>query len=124
VAERVEDPPPAPAPLASPAVAPLPRARALEGDIIIARLLRAGAVLSGLCFAASIVLDLLPQSHAQAYALDALRRAGVSLLVLTPVTRLVAAGVLLGLQGEWRFALYASSIVLLLALALGAGMSM
>jgi uncharacterized membrane protein len=102
----------------------MPRARALEGDVVIARLLRAGAVLSGVCFAASIVLELVPKSHAQAYALDALRRVGVSLLILTPVTRLVAAGVLLGMQGEWRFALYAGTIVLLLAVALGAGMSM
>jgi hypothetical protein len=122
VAERVEEPPPAE--VVSPVVAPLPRARVLEGDVVIARLLRSGAVLSGLCFAASILLEVLPETHSQAYAIDVLRRGGISLLVLTPVLRLIAAGVLLGLHGEWRFAVYAATIVLLLSLALGAGMSM
>ncbi|HYX92376.1 MAG TPA: hypothetical protein VE782_12500 [Myxococcaceae bacterium] len=123
MAERIEGPPP-PVEVASPAVAPLPRARVLEGDVVITRLLRAGAALSGICFAASILLEALPRAESVAYAIEALRRGGVSLLVLTPVMRLVAAGVLLGLQGEWRFAIYAAVIVLLLAGALGAGMSM
>ena len=120
MAERVD----APAQVGAPAVASLPRARVLDGENLIARLLRTGAVLSGLCFAASIALELLPQSESQGYAIDVLRKTGISLLVLTPVLRLVAAGVLLGLRGEWRFAIYAATILLLLALAVGAGMSM
>ena len=119
MAERVE----APAPVEASAAQPLPRVPAIEGDAILARVLRTGAVLSGLCFAGSLLLELLPASSSQAYAIDALRKGGITLLVLTPLVRLVAAGVLLGLRGEWRFALYAASVLLLLALAIGTGMS-
>ena len=122
MAERVEVAAPV-SPAEAPAAQPLPRVRALEGDVIIARLLRTGAVFSGVCFAGSLLLELVPPSGAQAYAIDALRKGGISLLVLTPLVRLVAAGILLGVRGEWRFALYAATVVLLLALAIGTGMS-
>jgi hypothetical protein len=117
--ERVE----APAPVEASAAQPLSRARVFDGEIVIARLLRTGAVLSGMCFGGSLLLELLPLSTSQAYAIDALRRGGISLLMLTPLVRLVAAGILLGMRGEWRFALYAASVLLLLALAIGSGMS-
>lgn len=118
MAERIDVPTPVEA-----SAAPLPRARVLDGEIIIARLLRAGALLAGLCFGASLVIELLPPTAAQGYAIDAFRKGGIFLLILTPLTRLVAAGVLLGMRGEWRFAIYAASVLLLLALAIGVGMS-
>ena len=119
MAERVE----APAPAEASAAQSLPNVRAFEGDVIIARVLRAGAVLSGLCFGGSLMLELLPATSSQGYAIDALRKGGITLLVLTPMLRLVAAGILLGLRGEWRFALYAATVLLLLALAIGTGMT-
>jgi hypothetical protein len=120
VAERVD----ASAQAGAPAVAQLPRARVLDGDLIIARLLRTGAVLSGLFFSASVGLELLTDSDLHANAIQELRKCGTSLLVLTPVLRLFASGLLLGLRGEWRFAIYATSILVLLALAVGAGLSL
>ena len=119
MAERVDTP----GPVEASAAQPLPRVRSLEGDVIIARLLRTGAALSGMCLAGSLLLELWSPSSTQAYAIDALRKGGISLLVLTPLARLVAAGILLGLRGEWRFALYAATVLLLLAVAIGTGMS-
>lgn len=101
----------------------LPQARAMAGEAHIARLLRTGAVLAGLCFFISLVLGALPQSPATAYAIDALRKGGVVLLVVTPILRLLAAGVLLGLRGEWKYTIYAACILLLLCFAVAAGLA-
>lgn len=108
----------APAPAAA-----IPRARSFAGDQAIAHVLRMGAIFSGLCFVGSLGAELLPVSAWQMHAIDALRRAGIALLIVTPVLRLVAAGVLLALKGEWRYAFYAACILLLLAAAVGAGMT-
>jgi hypothetical protein len=121
VAERLEVPAQvAPTPVMAQAPA---RARVFFGEQVVARVLRTGAIFSGMCFIASLFAEALPQSTHQAYAVDGLRRAGIALLVATPVVRLVAAGMLLALKGEWRYALYAACILLMLAVALGAGVT-
>ncbi|MGA9519835.1 MAG: hypothetical protein WBV82_00140 [Myxococcaceae bacterium] len=101
--------------------AAVPRARAIQGDRAIAMLLRAGAVSVGLCFVASIIVSMFPATPVQGWLVDYLRQSGVVLLIVTPVLRLVAAGVLLGVHGEWRYAAYAAFILLLLAIAAAAG---
>jgi len=116
----VPTPPPAPAAVAPEAA---PRARAMEGEKAIARVLRAGAVLGGGCFAASLALELLPQSARTGIAIDDLRKAGASLLIVTPVARIAIAGALLGMKGELRYLLYGAAILALLGIALGAGFS-
>ncbi|MHB8875048.1 MAG: hypothetical protein ACYC8T_15290, partial [Myxococcaceae bacterium] len=74
--------------LSSPAtVAPaLPHARHLAGELWLARILRAGAVTSGLLFASSLVLDPLGAP----VVVDLLRKVGASVLIITPVLRLAA----------------------------------
>jgi hypothetical protein len=99
----------------------LVHARFMDGERLIARILRFGALTSGGLLALSIVLEAVPASFHSEVAVDYLRKGAVSLLVVTPVARLVAAGALLALRGEYRYALYASGIVALLGLALGAG---
>ena len=56
-------------------------------------------------------------------AIDTLRKGAASLLLVTPVARLVVAGAMLGLRGEWRYTLYAAGVLGLLAIAVGAGIS-
>ncbi|WP_338865045.1 hypothetical protein [Myxococcus stipitatus] len=97
------------------------RDRTLAGDRWIARVLRVGAVLSGGMFVLSLCLEALPESESIHVAIDQLRKAAASLLLVTPVARLGVAGTLLGLRGEWRYALIAAGVLGLLALAVGAG---
>ncbi|MBA2707035.1 MAG: hypothetical protein H0U59_04430 [Gemmatimonadaceae bacterium] len=63
----------------------------------------------------------IPFGHAADVAIDSLRRGGLSLLLITPVARLVASGVLLGIRGEPKYALYAGGVLVLFGLAVGAG---
>jgi hypothetical protein len=55
-------------------------------------------------------------------AIDTLRKGAASLLLVTPVARLVMTGTLLGLRGEWRYTLCAAGVLGLLAIAVGAGL--
>ncbi|WP_241758071.1 hypothetical protein [Myxococcus landrumensis] len=97
------------------------RDRTLAGDRWIARVLRVGALLSGGMFVLSLCLEALPETESIHVAIDQLRKAAASLLLVTPVARLGVAGTLLGLRGEWRYALIAVGVLGLLALAVGAG---
>jgi len=97
------------------------RDRTLAGDRWIARVLRVGAVLSGGMFVLSLGLEALPGTETTHVAIDQLRKAAASLLLVTPVARLGVAGTLLGLRGEWRYAVIAAGVLGLLALAVGAG---
>jgi hypothetical protein len=97
------------------------RGEAVAGERWIARVLRTGAVVSGGLFLGSLALELLPQSTTTSVAIDSMRKAGASLLLVTPVARLVVAGTALGLKGEWRYTLYAAGVLGLLAVAVGAG---
>jgi hypothetical protein len=96
--------------------------RAVAGERWIARALRGGAILSGGMFLASLPLELLPKSEAVDVSIDLLRKGAASALLVTPVVRLVVAGTMLGLRGEYRYSLYAAGVLGLLALAVGAGM--
>lgn len=98
-----------------------PRARAIRGERAIARILRIGALGSGGLFFASLVLELLPTSQTTSVAIDTLQKLAASLLLATPAVRLGVAGVMLGLRGEKRYALYAAGVLALLGLAIGAG---
>lgn len=120
MAEPVELPsqPPTPA-----RVAQIPHAREMSGEQAISAVLRTGAILSGLCFLTSLVIELFPPSVPASIAVELLRKGGVALLIVTPVLRLIAAGVVLGMRGEWRYTLYAACIVLLLAVAITAGLA-
>lgn len=89
----------------------------------LARVLHGGAAASGALFAASLALEVLPASHGQEVAVDALRKAGASLLLGTPVVRLVVSGLTLGIRGEWRYAAYAGAVIALLGVAVGARLS-
>ncbi|MFL5349590.1 MAG: hypothetical protein ACJ8AT_32745 [Hyalangium sp.] len=111
------------APKAAPARAPARVGRSVAGERWIARILRGGAVISGGMFLASLGLEALPQSQTVQVAIDTLRKGAASLLLVTPVARLVVAGAMLGLRGEWRYTLYAAGVLGLLALAVGAGIS-
>jgi hypothetical protein len=111
------------APAAAPARAPARAGRAAAGERWIARILRGGALISGGMFLASLGLEALPQSQTVQVAIDTLRKGAASLLLVTPVARLVVAGTMLGLRGEWRYTLYAAGVLGLLALAVGAGIS-
>jgi uncharacterized membrane protein len=91
----------------------------MDGERAIALVLRTGALLAGLCFLASILLEALPAPLAQDAEL--LRAAGATLLVVTPVARLVVAGVALGIRGEYRYSTYAAVILALLMAAAGLG---
>ncbi|MBX5482888.1 MAG: hypothetical protein IRZ16_13760 [Myxococcaceae bacterium] len=95
----------------------------MAGEHHIARLLRLGAISAGLCFVGSLLAEGWPASASQAWLVDLLRKSGMMLLIATPIARLVAAGVMLGTRGEWRYALFTGCIVLLLAVAVGAGFS-
>jgi hypothetical protein len=96
--------------------------RAVAGERWIARALRGGAVLSGGMFLASLPLELLPKSQTVDIAIDLLRKGAASALLVTPVVRLMVAGTMLGLRGEWRYTLYAAGVLGLLGLAIGAGL--
>jgi hypothetical protein len=85
----------------------------------LARVLRGGAVASGAFFAASLALEMLPATRGQEQAIDALRKGGASLLLGTPVVRLVLSGVTLGARGEWRYAACAAAVLALLGVAVG-----
>ena len=104
------------------AVAPV-RAREMGGERTVAMVLRAGAVLGGASFLLSLPLELLPPNQYVHTAIDLLRKAGASFLIVTPVARLGVAGTLLGLKGEWRYLLYAAVSVGLLLAAVGAGLA-
>lgn len=86
----------------------------------IARVLRGGALASGALFLASLALEGVPETGSSALAIDVLRKAAASLLLGTPVLRLVVSGVALGLRGEWRYAAYAAAVLGMLGLAVGA----
>ncbi len=96
--------------------------RAVAGERWIARALRGGAILSGGMFLASLPLELLPKSEMVDVSIDLLRKGAASALLVTPVVRLVVAGTMLGLRGEYRYSLYAAGVLGLLALAVGAGL--
>ncbi|HVE81679.1 MAG TPA: hypothetical protein VND93_02480 [Myxococcales bacterium] len=96
----------------------LPSVREMDGERAIALVLRGGALLAGLCFALSITLELLSTA---AHDAELLRAAGATLLVVTPVARLVVAGVALGRRGEYRYSTYAAIILALLIAAAGLG---
>jgi hypothetical protein len=106
-----------------PARAPVRVGRAVAGERWIARILRGGALISGAMFVGSLVMEALPQSQTVHVAIDTLRKGAASLLLVTPVARLVLAGTMLGLRGEWRYTLCAAGVLGLLALAVGAGLS-
>lgn len=93
------------------------------GERWVARLLRAGALASGALFLASLGLELLPATELLQAASAGLRRAAALVLLATPLLRLVAAGIVLGLRGEWRYAVYAAAVLALLALAALTGLS-
>ncbi len=97
------------------------QARPMIGERYVARILRGGAFLSGALFLGSIVLELLPLGAEVHPPIQMLRQAGLSLLLITPVARLVASGALLGIRGEPRYTLYAAGVLALLALAVTAG---
>lgn len=96
--------------------------RAVAGEQWIARALRGGAVLSGGLFLASLPLELFPGSEPLDVTSDFLRKGAASALLVTPVVRLLVAGAMLGLRGEWRYSLYAAGVLGLLAVAVGAGL--
>ncbi|WP_224368470.1 hypothetical protein [Hyalangium versicolor] len=110
-------------PVEVPARAPARIGRAVAGERWIARILRGGALISGGLFLASLGMEVLPQSETVQVAIDTLRKGAASLLLVTPVARLVVAGTMLGLRGEWRYTLYAAGVLGLLAIAVGAGIS-
>ena len=105
----------------------LPVARGFAGEQHVARVLRTGAILVGACFLVSLVLELVPVNPdlelVKAQAIHGLRRTAVFLLVLTPIIRLVAAGVMLGLKGEWRYSAYGALVLVLLGVAVMLGLS-
>jgi len=111
----------APAAVAAAPPAPaLPTTRAMDGERAIALVLRAGAILSGVCFLASILLEGIPDAPLVRDA-ELLRATGATLLVVTPVARLLVAGVALGRRGEYRYATFAAVILVLLMAAAGLG---
>ncbi|WP_420840436.1 hypothetical protein [Archangium primigenium] len=96
--------------------------RAEAGEVWIARLLRGGALCSGLLFLVSIGLEFLPETESVHVLIDVLRKGAACALLVTPVVRLVVAGTTLGMRGEWRYALYAAGVLGLLAMAVGSGL--
>ncbi len=113
-------PPPLHTPLESEEEAPSWRERLAAGERYVGRILRGGALASGALFVVSVAVRLLPVTRVTAVMGDLLEEGAVSLLLVTPVARMVASGVLLGAKGEWRYALYAAGVVTLLGLAVGA----
>ncbi|MBN1205106.1 MAG: hypothetical protein JXB05_09305 [Myxococcaceae bacterium] len=110
------------APGAAPAQRPARIGRSVAGERWVARVLRGGALISGAMFLGSLALEALPQSQSVHVAIDALRKSAASLLLVTPVARLVLSGAMLGLRGEWRYTLAAAGVLALLALAVSAGL--
>jgi hypothetical protein len=96
--------------------------RSAAGERWIARILRGGALISGGMFLASLGMEALPRSLTAHVTIDMLRKGAASMLLVTPVARLVVAGAMLGLRGEWRYTLYAAGVLGLLALAVSAGL--
>lgn len=109
-----------PAVVAAPA---LPTVRAMDGERAIAGVLRMGALLAFACFSASLLVEAVATSGAYAAQADSLRAAGASLLIVTPVVRLVVAGVALGFRGEYRYSAYAVAILALMATAASVGIA-
>lgn len=113
--------------IAEPRLPPVGAARALptstgfDAERLVGRILRMGALGSGVLFASSLVVEMLSAAESSAVAADFLRKAAGSVLLVTPIARLVVGGTLLGVRGEWRYALYAGGILFLLAVALGTG---
>jgi hypothetical protein len=107
--------------VASPAIPAVPRARSVVGERVISQTLRGGALLSGALFSLSLLAELLPSSTQSSVLIAQLRRAGASMLLITPVARLAVAGATLGLRGEWRYLMYAAGVLTLLAIAVTAG---
>ena len=93
----------------------------MDGERAIASVLRTGAALSFACFTASLIVDRV--SHAYAAQADILRAAGASLLMVTPVVRLVVAGVALGQRREYRYSVYALAILVLMGVAASLGVA-
>ncbi len=83
----------------------------------------AGQVVLSAMFVGSLAMEALLQSQAVQVAIDTLRKGAAPLLLVTPVARLVLAGTMLGLRGEWRYTACAAAVLGLLALAVGAGIS-
>jgi len=96
--------------------------RAAAGERWIARILRGGAVISGGMFLASLGMESLPSSLTAHVTIDTLRKGAASMLLVTPVARLVVAGAMLGLRGEWRYTLCAAGVLGLMAIAVSAGL--
>ena len=116
-------PPPTPA-APVPALAPSPpaaAARVIGAEQIIGRLLRTGALLSVSLFGVSVILEALPQTSHVGVAIDLLRKAGLAVLLVTPIARLAAAGAVLAVKGERKYAVYAAGSLLLLAFGIRAG---
>jgi hypothetical protein len=114
-------------PLRAPTAVPSARAqkrigRAAAGERWIVRILQGGALISGGMFLASLILEVLPQTQDVSISIDTLRKGAASLLLVTPVARLAVAGTMLGLRGEWRYALYAVGILGMLAFAVSSGL--
>jgi hypothetical protein len=101
----------------------LPRARSIGGTKLIAGLLRSGAVAAGGMFVASLLLEALPESQTTSIGIDLLRKGGASILIATPVVRLVVAGGTLGVRGEWKYAAIAAAIHGQQRVAVGAGVA-
>lgn len=97
------------------------RARTIGAERTISKLLRTGALLSVGLFAASILLEAIPQNQQVSIAIDLMRKAGLGVLLVTPLARLTAAAAVLAAKGEWRYALYGAGVLLLLALGLSTG---
>jgi hypothetical protein len=100
----------------------MPHAAPLDaGERSIGRVLRVGAWSSGGLFLASVMLQAIPQAAQWQPEIQVLRAAAASLLVVAPVVRLIVAGSVLGIHGEWRYAAAAGGVLGLLGLALGLG---
>lgn len=97
------------------------RARTIGAERTISKLLRTGALLSVGLFGASILLEAIPQTQQVGIAIDLMRKAGLGVLIVTPLARLTAASAVLAAKGEWRYALYGAGVLLLLALGLSTG---
>lgn len=102
-------------------IAPKLRARTMGAERIISRLLRAGAVMSIGLFAGSVLLEAAPQTEAVSVAVDLLRKAGLVVLLVTPLARLMTSSAVLAAKGELRYAMYGAGVLVLLAISLSAG---
>jgi hypothetical protein len=100
-----------------------PRAREFAGEGMIVWVLRAGSWCGGGLFLLSLALELLPAHSTVGVLISHLRVAGASVLLVTPIVRLAVGGLTLGLNGEWRYVLYALGVLTLMAIAIGAGVA-